>query len=119
MPKDNLKIQGYKSYNRGHWLNHLVIKIHSLPVLKDNPENEDVVKDKAMQANINHPYSCTASHNTSASTPSPSFSFQFDPKLSIKKKTLKLKKNTSVIYVCLYIHKLSKVIFNSILSVVQ
>lgn len=39
MPKDNLKIQGYKSYNRGHWLNHSVIKIHSLPVLKANPGN--------------------------------------------------------------------------------
>lgn len=86
MPKDNLKIQGYKSYNRGHWLNHPVIKIHSLPVLKDNPENKDVVKDKAMQADINHPYSCTACHDTSASAPSPSFSFHFDPKLLIKKK---------------------------------
>lgn len=83
MPKDNLKIQGYKSYNRGHWLNHPVIKIHSLPVLKDNPENKDVVKDKAMQADINHPYSCTASHDTSASVPSPAFSFQFGPKLLI------------------------------------
>lgn len=83
MPKDNLKIQGYKSYNRGHWLNHSVIKIHSLPVLKDNPENKDVVKDKAMQADINHPYSCTASHDTSASAPSPAFSFQFGPKLLI------------------------------------
>lgn len=79
MPKDNLKIQGYKSYNRGHWLNHSVIKIHSLPVLKDNPENKDVVKDKAMQADINHPYSCTASHDTSASAPLPPFPFSLIP----------------------------------------
>lgn len=92
MPKDNLKIQG---------LNHSVIKIHSLPVLKDNPENKDVVKDKAMQADINHPYSCIASHDTSASAPSPFFSFHFDPKLLVKKKTLKLKKKKHFSYMCM------------------